>query len=108
MANINDAASAYLNTLKQVQGGSAASDIAKGSAVPAGAPSFGDILKQSAEAAIGAQHRSEQTSAASLLGKADMTEVLQAVNDAEVALNTVLAVRDRVVQAYQEIMRTPI
>ena len=42
------------------------------------------------------------------LGQADMTDVLQAVNDAEIALNTVLAVRDRVVQAYQEIMRTPI
>lgn len=108
MANINDAASAYLNTLKQVQGGSAVGDIAKGSALPAGAPSFGEVLKQSAEAAIDAQHRSEKTAAASLLGKADMTEVLQAVNDAEVALNTVLAVRDRVVQAYQEIMRTPI
>lgn len=108
MANINDAASAYLNTLKQVQGGSAAGDIAKGNALPAGAPSFGEVLKQSAEAAIDAQHRSEKTAAASLLGKADMTEVLQAVNDAEVALNTVLAVRDRVVQAYQEIMRTPI
>ena len=108
MANINDAASAYLNTLKQVQGGSAASDIAKGNALPAGAPSFGEVLKQSAEAAIDAQHRSEKTAAASLLGKADMTEVLQAVNDAEVALNTVLAVRDRVVQAYHEIMRTPI
>ena len=108
MVNINDAASAYMNTLKQVQGGSAAADVAKGNAIPAGAPSFGEILKQSAQGAIDAQHRSEKTAAASLLGQADMTDVLQAVNDAEVALNTVLAVRDRVVQAYQEIMRTPI
>jgi len=108
MVNINDAAGAYLNTMKQLQGGAAA-DVAKGSALPAGAPSFGEVLKQSAQMAIDAQHRSEKTAAAaSLLGQADMTDVLQAVNDAEVALNTVLAVRDRVVQAYQEIMRTPI
>lgn len=107
MVNINDAAGAYLNTLKQVQGGAAA-DVAKGNAIPAGAPSFGDILKQSAQTAIDSQHRAEKTSASALLGQADMTDVLQAVNDAEVALNTVLAVRDRVVQAYQEIMRTPI
>ena len=105
MANINDATSAYLNTLKQMQGLSGA-DAGK-TALPAGAPSFGDILKQSAQGAIDAQHKSEQTAAASLMGKADMTDVLQAVNDAELALNTVLAVRDRVVQAYEQIMRTP-
>ena len=74
----------------------------------AGGPSFGDVLKTSLEGAIKAQHTSEKVSAASLVGKADMTEVLQAVNNAEVALNTVLAVRDRVVQAYESIMRTSI
>ena len=58
------------------------------------------------QSAIDAQHTSEKTAAASLVGKADMTEVLQAVNSAEVALNTVIAVRDRVVNAYEEIMRT--
>ena len=71
-------------------------------------PSFGDILKQSVSSAIDAQHKSEKVSAAAVMGKADMTDVLQAVNDAELALNTVLAVRDRVVQAYQQIMRTTI
>jgi flagellar hook-basal body complex protein FliE len=69
---------------------------------------FGDILKQSLQGAIDAQHKSEQVSAASLVGKADMTEVLQAVNNAQLALNTVLAVRDRLVQAYEQIMRTSI
>lgn len=73
-----------------------------------GQPSFGDILKQSISGAIDAQKTSEKVSAAAVLGKADMTEVLKAVNDAELALNTVLAVRDRVVQAYQQIMRTTI
>lgn len=73
-----------------------------------GAPSFGDILKQSIGSAIDAQKTSEKVSAAAVLGKADMTDVLKAVNDAEMALNTVLAVRDRVVQAYQQIMRTAI
>lgn len=77
-------------------------------AVDAGGPSFGDVLKTSLQSAITAQHTSEKVSAASLVGKADMTEVLQAVNNAEVALNTVLAVRDRVVQAYESIMRTTI
>ena len=106
MANINDATSAYTNALKQLQN---AQEAQGGTSKKAdGIPSFGEILKQSGQAAIDAQHRSEETAAKSLLGQADMTDVLQAVNDAETALNTVLAVRDRVVQAYQEIMRTPI
>lgn len=103
MANSIDASNAYVNTLKNMAGG--ASPSAK---TEAGGASFGDILKAGAQSAIEAQHRSERTSAAALVGKADMTDVLQAVNEAELALNTVLALRDRVVQAYQEIMRTPI
>jgi flagellar hook-basal body complex protein FliE len=107
MANISDATSAYMNAVKQMQANALDSKPAD-SAVPAGGPSFGDILKQSTQGAIDAQHKSEQTAAAAVLGKADMTDVLQAVNDAELALNTVLAVRDRVVQAYEQVLRTPI
>lgn len=71
-------------------------------------PSFGDVLKQSMQSAINAQQKSEEVSASALAGKADATDLLQAVNDAEIALKTVLAVRDKVVQAYEQIMRTPI
>ncbi len=99
MATVTDASKAYLNTLKQLQDTQPAD---------AGGPSFGDVLKTAAQGAIDAQHTSEKVSAAGLVGKADMTEVLQAINNAEIALNTVLAVRDRVVQAYEQIMRTSI
>ena len=71
-------------------------------------PSFGDVLKQSMQSAINAQQKSEEVSAAALAGKADVTDLLQAVTDAEIALKTVLAVRDKVVQAYEQVMRTPI
>jgi len=99
MANVTDASKAYLNTLKQLQD-KTPQDV--------GGPSFGDVLKTAAQSAIDAQHHSEKVSAQGLIGKADMTDVLQAINNAEVALNTVLAVRDRVVQAYEQIMRTSI
>jgi len=108
MANINDASNAYLNTVRQTQGGNADKAADKAAGAAPGGPSFGDILEASLNRAIDAQHVSEKTSAASLVGKADITDVLQAVNSAEVALKTVLAVRDRVVQAYQEVMRTSI
>jgi flagellar hook-basal body complex protein FliE len=102
MANITN--NVALNALQKLQ--NAATGVSPDAA--AGGPSFGDVLKTSLQSAIGAQHTSEKVSAASLVGKADMTEVLQAVNNAEVALNTVLAVRDRVVQAYEQILRTTI
>lgn len=102
MTTINQASNAYLNALNQIK-----SSGAEASPEAAGA-SFGDILKGGVQSAIAAQHASEKTSAAAIVGKADMTEVLQAVTDAEMALNTVLAVRDRVVQAYEQVMRTPI
>lgn len=101
MANITGPSGIGLNALQRV------ADAATG-AKEAGGPSFGEVLKASTQAAINAQHNSEKVSAAALVGKADMTEVLQAVNNAELALNTVLAVRDRVVQAYEQIMRTSI
>lgn len=99
MATVTDASKAYLNTLKQLQN--------DGQPKTEG-PSFGDVLKNSVQSAIDAQHTSEKVSAKALVGQADMTDVLQAVNNAEMALNTVLAVRDRLVQAYETVMRTQI
>ncbi len=43
-----------------------------------------------------------------LVGKADLTDVVTAVSEAETALNAVVAVRDRVISAYQEIIKMPI
>ena len=41
-------------------------------------------------------------------GTADMQDVVMAVSNAETALQTVVAVRDKVVTAYQEILQMPI
>ncbi len=71
-----------------------------------GDATFGDLVKQGLEDAVKLQYKSEHTSAAALAGKASMTDVLQATTEAQMALNTVLAVRDKVVQAYNSIMST--
>jgi flagellar hook-basal body complex protein FliE len=106
MANIAQAANAYsataLNAINKVTGaGSPGENGADGGA-------FGDLVKQGLQNAVDLQHKSETVSGKALAGKADMTDVLQAVTDAEMALNTVLAVRDKVVQAYNNIMSTQI
>jgi flagellar hook-basal body complex protein FliE len=41
-------------------------------------------------------------------GQADIVDVVNAVNAAELSLDTVVAVRDKVIQAYQSIMQMPI
>jgi flagellar hook-basal body complex protein FliE len=50
----------------------------------------------------------EQASIQGLEGKLDAQSVVEAVAAAELTLQTVTAVRDRVVEAYQELIRMPI
>ncbi len=103
--NIKNAADLYQAALNQVNEASPSQN--ETSAAITG-PSFGDVLAQSLEGAAEAQHTNEAVSLAAAAGKADMTDVLQAVTDAEMTLNTVVAVRDRVISAYKEIMNMPI
>lgn len=105
MTTIGNAASvagAYLNTAKQFSG--AQPQEVGGD----GGVSFGDLLTQGMKGAMDAQHTSENVSAAALMGQANMTDVLAAVNNAELALTSVLAIRDKLVQAYDTLMREQI
>ena len=43
-----------------------------------------------------------------LTGRASLQDVVEAVTEAELSLQKMTAVRDRVISAYQEIMRMPI
>ena len=70
--------------------------------------SFSDLLKKQASESIDAMRASERVSAQAVMGEADLTDVVQAVNNAEITLQTVVSVRDRLVSAYQDIMRMPI
>lgn len=71
-------------------------------------PSFADLLKDTAQNAVEIGKTSEQQSIAGIAKQAELADVITAVSNAEVTLQTVVAVRDRVIQAYQDIMRMPI
>lgn len=73
-----------------------------------GGNGFGELLSEALQDTVNAQKTAEATSVKAVNGKADVTDVVTAVTNAEVALDTVVAVRDRVINAYQEIMRMPI
>ncbi|MFN9849086.1 flagellar hook-basal body complex protein FliE [Phenylobacterium sp.] len=69
---------------------------------------FGDILKSAITDAVSASKTAEKTMAAQVAGKAELVDVVTAISAAEASLETVMAVRDQVISAYQEIMRMPI
>ena len=69
---------------------------------------FAELMKSIGESALEAGNKADQMSAAAVAGEANVAEVVTAVANAELALQTVVAVRDQVVQAYQEILRMPI
>lgn len=73
-----------------------------------GKTSFSDMLKNATTQSINTMRAGERASARAVTGEASLPEVVQAVNAAELTLQTVVAIRDRVIGAYQEIMRMPI
>ncbi len=78
------------------------------SADSGGGPSFAALLETKTREAVDTLRTGEEMSAKAVTGEADLTEVIEAVNSAEVTLQTVVALRDRMISAYQEIMRMPI
>ena len=87
------------------------SDVAKSSpAAPASAPGLGfdGVMEQVAADAIGALKAGEAASISSIQGKVSAQRVVEAVMTAERTLQMAVAVRDKVVQAYQEVSRMAI
>ena len=70
--------------------------------------SFGEFLNSSIKSSLETMKAGEAVSARAVTGQADLTDVVQAVTAAEVTLQTVMAVRDRLIGAFQDIMRMPI
>lgn len=69
---------------------------------------FGAHLRRAVESAVELGHSADATATQALLGQGSVTDVVMAVSRAELALQTAVAVRDRVVAAYQDVMRMPI
>lgn len=106
--NIANAIAAYANTGKLSDSPLApSSGTGQGTSAGSGT-SFEALLKTGLENAVETLQQSESAGVKASLGKADITDLVMAVNNAEVALQTVTAVRDRAVQAYQDILRMPI
>ncbi len=101
--NLSRAANAYQQQMKMLSSMDAGAD----SEATSG-PSFGDFLGQAIEHVVDTGKKAEKAQLAALTGEGDLSTLVSAVAEAELTLNTVVAVRDRVISAYQEILRMPI
>lgn len=63
---------------------------------------------EAAKEAASAVVKSEQAAAAFMTGQADPHSVVEAIATAELAVETAVTLRNRVVEAYQELLRMPI
>lgn len=71
-------------------------------------PGFSEVLQELAKNAVETTKGAEKASLQAVEGTADLQQVVNAVTAAELTVQTVTAVRDRVITAYQEVLRMPI
>jgi len=98
----NAASAAYSSALNRAP---SVGGLEGGAAAPGG---FADMVKKAAQSAIGTVQAGEAATSRALSGQPDMAQVVTAVSNAEVTLQAAVAVRDKVIQAYQDVIRMPI
>jgi flagellar hook-basal body complex protein FliE len=107
MATPTVAANAYASLGRILESGGGLGAGA-GKAPEAGAPSFGAVLKDAIGSVLDAGRKSDAQTLAMASGKANVMDVVTAVAETDVAVSTLVSVRDRVIQAYEDIMKMPI
>lgn len=101
--NISSALNAYQTALNRI--GVKMPVQEQASVSPSG---FQDMVRDSISKAVELGKTSEATAIQGIQGKADIQDVVLAVSNAEMALETVVAVRDTAIKAYQTIINMSI
>jgi len=70
-----------------------------------GAASFGSTLQRALQNVVQTGHEADAKAADGISGEGNITDVVMAVSRAQMALQSTVVIRDRVVQAYQDIMK---
>jgi flagellar hook-basal body complex protein FliE len=105
MASPTVAANAYAALARMTS--SAGASAGKGAEI-GGGQSFGAVLKEALGSVMEAGRKSDAQTVAMTTGKANVMDVVTAVAETDVAVSTLVSVRDRVIQSYEDIMRMPI
>jgi flagellar hook-basal body complex protein FliE len=106
MASPSVAANAYASLARMLEnnGASKGSDAVGGS----GGPSFASVLKDALGSVVDAGRKSDAQTVAMASGKANVMDVVTAVAETDVAVSTLVSVRDKVIQSYEDIMKMTI
>ena len=103
------AAGAYASARNLLASGTSGSaGLASSVGAGGGDGGFGAMLKNALEGVAQSGRAAETQATAAAAGKTDLVNVVTAVAESETALQTLVAVRDRVISAYEEIMRMQI
>ncbi|MEX2630684.1 MAG: flagellar hook-basal body complex protein FliE [Tistlia sp.] len=105
--NFNEAAGAYARAAGkavQMPGQSQGLDFRSGQLDDG----FSAALERAMTSAVGQMREGENQSVMAATGQADLNEVVVAVSKAELTLQTMTTLRDKAIQAYQDILRMPI
>ena len=108
MATPGIAAGAYARLARMTDPSSALGKAGAGSDQAGEGPSFGAVLKEAVNSVTQAGRTSDAQTQSMVNGKANIIDVVTAVAETETAIDTVVSVRDRVIAAYEEIMRMQI
>jgi len=103
--DFSTAVNAYKEAASAVRSGRSTSPIGGGDD---GEGSFAAMVGDSLKGAVNGSREAETLSMKQIAGEADLKDVVVAVANAEQTLQTVVAVRDKVLAAYQEILKMPI
>ena len=101
----NAAATAYSNAAKLISNGGATPPKMGGEP---GANDFASLLADNLQGVVDAGKQSDKLALDMVNGKANVVDVVTAVSNTEIMVEGMVAVRDRVISAYEEIMRMPI
>ena len=104
MASPTVAANAYANLARILETGAGAA----GKGADANGPSFASVLKDAVGSVMEAGRKSDAQTIAMASGKANVMDVVTAVADTDVAVSTLVSVRDKVIQSYEDIMKMTI
>lgn len=93
-----------MTPLNAVQNYNAARDATAATEAGMGDNAFAKV----AQDFLATMHRGEATASAAMTGGADPHSLVQALAQTELAIETAVTVRNKVVEAYQEILRMPV
>jgi flagellar hook-basal body complex protein FliE len=102
------AANAYQRLSALTDASSGAMPGIGGASKPGAGGGFGAMLEQVIGSVSEAGKNADTQTMKAVQGRGDLVDVVTAVAESETALETLVSVRDRVISAYEEIMRMPI